>query len=329
MRDPVPDGTTVEAATEALLAEGIGDGLPVVPPTAARLERMLARVAAPDAVLASVPPLFGDLTAAAAAYCAVLAGCRPAELPVVLTALEAACSPEFNLLGVQTTTGTAAVGLVVHGPAVDELGLTSGANLLGPGNRANAALGRAVALGLAAIGGARPGLTDMATTGWPGRYGLCLPEPSDGPFPGLAARRGCAGSAVTVLAAAGTAEVLPARGGGTVADVLDPAAELLACAVLATGEPQRHGGAEQFVVLPPESAARLAGLGADLGAVRRRLAEHADLLLSRRAPGARVGPVEPVVAGGAGVKMLHLPTWMGGSRSVTRPLRAGRHPFRP
>ena len=318
MPDPVPDGTTVEDATEALLADGIGDGLPVVPPTAARLDRMLAGVAAPDGVLGPVPPLFGELTPAAAAYYAVLAGCRRAELPVVLAALCAALEPEFNLLGVQTTTGTAAVAVVVHGPVVRALGLQPGPNALGPGNRANAAVGRAVALALAGIGGARPGVTDMATTGWPGRYTCCLPEHSDGPLPGLAARRGIDGSAVTVLAAAGTAEVLPAGGGGTVADVLGPPAEMLAAAVLAAGDPERFGAFEQFLVLPPEVAGRLAALGADHDAVRRHLTERADLLLERRAPGARIGAVELVVAGGAGVKMLHVPCWIGGSRSVTR-----------
>lgn len=321
MRDPVPDGTAVEAATDALLADGIGDGLPVVPPTAARLERMLAGVAAPDAVLGTVPPLGGTLTPAAAGYCAVLAGCRPPELPVVLTALRACLEPEFNLLGVQTTTGTPAVAVLVHGPAVAGTGFCADTNALGPGHRVNAAVGRAVALAAAAIGGARPGVTDMATTGWPGRFGFCLPERTDGPFPTLAQRRGIAGSAVTVLAAAGTAEVLPARGGGTVDDVLDPPAGVLAAAVLATGDPGADRTAEQVLVLPPELAHRLAGLGADLTTVRRELAGRADRLLARAAPGARVGPVEPVVCGGPGVKMLHVPGWMGGSRSVTRALQ--------
>lgn len=137
------DGTTVEDATATLLDAGIGDGLPVVPPTLARLEEMLAATPDPDATLGAVPPLFRDLTPARAAYHAVLAGCRPAELPVVLAALRACLEPEFNLLGVQTTTGAAAVAVVVRGPVVAALGMTTGANLLGPGNRANASVGGA------------------------------------------------------------------------------------------------------------------------------------------------------------------------------------------
>ncbi len=310
MDDPlVADGTPVEDATQTLLDTGIGDGLPVVPPTLARLEAMLAGVTDPDAALGPVPPLFRELTPAAAAYHAVLAGCRPAELPVVLAALRACLEPEFNLLGVQTTTGTAAVAVVVRGPVVAELGLSTGANLLGPGNRANASVGRAVALALAGIGGARPGETDMATTGQPGRYGMCLPVP------------GGAESTVTVLAVGGTAEVLPRDGGGTVDEILDPLAGAMAGAALAAGDPCRLAACEQAVVVPPEVAARLpadADVAADL------YARGNTVLAARGLPDARVaagpGAVHVLVTGGAGVKMLHLPGWIGGSRSVTRHL---------
>lgn len=305
----VDDDTAVEDATRTLLDAGVGDGLPVVPPTLARLEAMLAGTPDPDAPLGPVPPLFRELTPATAAYHAVLAGCRPAELPVVLAALRACLQPRFNLLGVQTTTGTAAVAVVVRGPVVGELGMTTGANLLGPGNRANACVGRAVALGLAGIGGARPGETDMATTGQPGRYGMCLPVP------------GGVASTVTVLAVGGTAEVLPRDGGAGVDAILDPLADALACAALAAGDPSRMAVCEQTVVVPPEVAARLptaADVAADL------YARGNAVLAGRGLPDARVaaGPdaLHVLVTGGAGIKMLHLPGWIGGSRAVTRPV---------
>lgn len=312
--------TTVEAATDRLLAAGLGDGLPIVPPTAGRLGRMLAGVAEPDAVLGQVPPLFGELTAAAVGYFAVLAGCRPAELPVVLAAVRACLEPEFNLLGVQTTTGTAAVVVAVRGPVVAELGFNPGTNVLGPGNRANATVGRAVALALAGIGGARPGETDMATCGQPGRYTFCLPE-----HPGhRLADPTQNGSAVTVLAVGGTAEVLPRRGGPSVADLLDPLAELLAGAALAAGDPARMASCEQAVVLPPEVADRLPDSPDE---VRGYLFERGNAVLAARAGTAnRVAEtardVHLIVSGGPGNKMLHLPGWIGGSRSVTRPIRA-------
>jgi hypothetical protein len=305
--DPLVDESTpVEDVTEALLEAGVGDGLPVVPPTLARLEAMLAGTPDADAPLGPVPPLFRELTPAAAAYHAVLAGCRPAELPVVLAALQACLEPQVNLLGVQTTTGTAAVAVVVRGPVVGELGMTTGANLLGPGNRANACVGRAVALALAGIGGARPGETDMATTGQPGRYGMCLPVP------------GGAESTVTVLAVGGTAEVLPRDGAAGADAVLDPLADALACAALAAGDPSRMAGCEQTVIVPPEPAARLGGRD-----VRADLYARGNARLAERGlPDARVaaGPdaLHVLVTGGAGIKMLHLPGWIGGSRAATR-----------
>ena len=93
-----------------------------------------------------MPPMFGDITPDAIAYQCVIAGCRPAELPVVLAAAEAILEPDFNLLGIATTTGTACVALCVHGPIARKLGINAGTNCLGPGNRANASIGRALQL---------------------------------------------------------------------------------------------------------------------------------------------------------------------------------------
>ena len=171
-----------DRAQQALADAGFGDGLPLVVPTQARMRQMLAGVADPGRSLGAMAPLFGELTIEAIAYCCVLAGCKPAELSVVATAAVAALADEFNLLGIQTTTGTPTVCVLVHGPAVRELGLNSGTNCLGPGNRANACIGRAVHLVLTHIGGARPEIADMATMGQPGKYIFCFAEgehPSD------------------------------------------------------------------------------------------------------------------------------------------------------
>lgn len=320
-----PDGTDVEAATDELLAAGLGDGLPVVPPTAARLAAMLAGVAEPDAPRATVPPLFGELTAAAAAWFAVLAGCRPGELAPVLAAAEAACAPEFNLLGVQTTTGTAAVLVVLRGPVVRRLGLDPGSNVLGPGNRANACVGRAVALTLAGVGGAWPGETDMATTGQPGRYTFCLPLHPDPAGAGSGDGPDATGGEVTVIAVGGTAEVLPRGDGARAEDVIEPLAQLCAGSALAAGDPARMAQCEQVVVLPPEVAARLGGHGLDGTDLAARLcARGAELLGERGVPGGAVArdpdAVHVLVSGGPGIKMLHLPGWIGTSRAVTRPV---------
>ncbi|WP_433802991.1 hypothetical protein [Actinomycetospora sp. CA-084318] len=298
---PVSPGTSVDEATTRLLALGVGDGLPVVPPTPERWERMLAGIAAPDDVLGLVPPLFGELTARAVAGCCVLAGCRPGVVPLVLTAAVAALEPEFNLLGVQTTTGTPAVGLVVRGDLVADLGLSSSTGMLGPGPHANGVVGRALALTLATIGGVTTGVTSMATTAQPARYGCCLA--ASGPA-----------DEVTVFALAGTAEVVPRDDLTAPDDVLEPLADALASPARAGGGLDRMATCEQTVVLPPETARRLDGL-----AVASEL--HARGSARLGAP-VSAGPeaLRLVVAGGPGVKMLHLPGWAGGSRGVTRPV---------
>ena len=325
---------------DELLAAGHGDGLPVVPPTAARLDAMVSGVGDPDAVLGQVPPLFGELTVRAVAWYAVLAGCRPAALPVVVAAVRAALEPGFNLLGIATTTGAPAVGVLVHGPVARRLGMTSGAGGLGTGNAVNAAVGRAVALALAGAGGARAGLTDMATIGSPAKYTCCTAE-APRPLPSLAQRRGPGGAvhAVTVLGVGGLVEVLPGEGYREPPSVLGPAAAAMAGAALAAGDPGCFRNGEQFLLLPPELAALLGEQGWGADRIAGFLFEQGTALLQASAPSlafragvpayaagdlrvaASAGDVCVVVTGGPGVKMALLPTWSGGSRSVTAAVR--------
>ncbi len=309
-----PETVAWEEAQAVLVEKGLGDGLPLVPPTEARLAAMLAGVAAPEKSYGQMLPLFGDLTAAAVAYNCVLAGCAPGALAVVLTAAEACLEPHFNLLGVLTTTGTPAVVTIVHGPMAEALGMNAGTNLLGPGNGANATLGRAIALVMLNIGGARAGIGDMATMGQPGKYGFCFPEGDDRTFPPLPVRRGfdATVSAVTVLGVSGTVEVLPSGGGETPEAILAPmAAAMTAARDVASAGRLRDPG-EQFFLLPPELARQIAKRGWDLARIQNYLAaEVGDLV---RAP----EDIHPIITGGAGVKMTLLPLWAGGSLSVTR-----------
>lgn len=179
------DDLAWEAAQEQLETAELGDGLPLVPPTTGRLAAMLRGVAQPDETLGMLPPMFGEVTPRTIAYNAVLSGCRPAELAVVQAAVMACLEPELNLLGLMTTTGSAAVATIVHGPIVQALGLNASINLLGPGNRANACIGRAISLCLRNIGGAKAGSGDMATCGQPGKYTFCFAEGDEGPYPPL------------------------------------------------------------------------------------------------------------------------------------------------
>lgn len=314
------DAISWEDAQAALMALELGDGLPLVPPTRRRIDRMLADVTAPDRSLGQVAPLFGELTAEAVAYNCVLAGCVPAELPVVLTAVAACLQPEFNLLGIQTTTGTPTVALVVHGPITERLGMNAGTNCLGPGNRANASIGRAMRLALTNIGGAKPGVGDMATMGQPGKYGFCLAEGTHPLLPPLHVRRGfdAGESAVTVLGVSGTMEVLPSEGRDAPELLLRPVLAAMRGAMAAAGAGRERAGSEQFFFLPPELADQIAKHGWDLARAQRFMFEEGGTPPVARAP----QDIQPIIAGGAGVKMTYAPLWMGGTLSVTAELIA-------
>ncbi len=289
------------------------DGLPMVPPTDKRMTAMLAG-ADPARSFGPMPPLFGELTTAALAYQCILAGCPVGALAVVLSAAEACLEPGFNLLGILTTTGTPAVVTVVHGPAVQAMGLNASTNCLGPGNRANATLGRAMALVMTNIAGARAGVGDMATMGQPGKYGFCLPEGDDDTLPTLAHRRGFEGDAVTVLGVSGTAEVLPGENGDAPEDILTPMADAMASARAVSSAGRERALGEQMFLLPPELARQIAKRGWDLARIQEFVFASATIA---RAP----GDIHPIVTGGPGVKMTYLPLWAGGTLSVTRPIR--------
>ena len=165
--DPVDE---VNALFEA---RGWTDGLPITPPTLPRVEAMCATtVRAPSEVLGEVEPLRGEATVEKIAANAVMAGCRPEHFPVVLAALEAMLDPAFNMRGVQTTDENVAPLLIVSGPLAARLGLNAGFGALGPGWRANAAIGRAVRLVMLNLGGGWPGAVSLAGLGQPGRLSL-------------------------------------------------------------------------------------------------------------------------------------------------------------
>lgn len=313
----VSEQTGFEAAQQILAEADLSDGLPLVPPTQRRLEAMVAGAANRGESVGMMPPLFGDLTPESVAYQCVIAGCVPGELPVVLAAAAATLEPGFNLLGIATTTGTAAVALCVHGPVVQRLGMNAGTNCLGPGNRANASIGRALQLCLRNIGGARAEVGDMATMGQPGKYAFCFAERDDGPFPSLAVRRGLSAKvdAITVLGVSGTAEVLPGDGeGATPEAILDPIVEGMKAGVIMSSVHRKNERGEQVFLLPLEMAEKIARHGWDIARIQQHVFDTGNGVAS--APDA----IHPIVTGGAGVKMTYLPIWGGGSETVTRAL---------
>ncbi len=178
----MPDTVTAEwgdavEAIERCYELGWTDGLPVVPPTLERVREFIDRVGrAPDEVIGSIPERRREVTVAKTAANAVMAGCLPEYFPVVLAATEAMLEPEFNLIAPSSSQGGAAVLVIVNGPVVGEIGMNSGANLFGPGNRANATIGRAVRLVLMNACASIPGLFDRTVIGHPGKYTYCIAE---------------------------------------------------------------------------------------------------------------------------------------------------------
>ncbi|MGQ0825553.1 MAG: thioredoxin family protein [Actinomycetota bacterium] len=201
-----------EDDAEAMYGRGWSDGLPLVPPTPERVARMLSGTRrAPDDVVAVVPPDLVACTVEKVAINAVMAGCRPQYFPVVLAAVEAACTDEFNVHGVLATTWFAGPLVIVNGPITRTIGMNSGVNALGQGNRANATIGRALQLVVRNVGGGRPGEVDRATLGQPGKYTFCFAEDEPGsPWEPLHVERGLTRdqSAVTLFAAEGVRGVV-------------------------------------------------------------------------------------------------------------------------
>lgn len=195
-----------EDPIEACYARGWTDGLPVVPPTRERVLRMLAGTAREAGeVLGMIPPDLAACTVEKVAINAVMAGCKPEYLPVVLAAVEAALIDEFGMHGILCTTMFAGPVVIVNGPIARSIGMNSGVNALGQGNRANASIGRALQLVIRNVGGGRPGEVDRSTLGTPGKYTFCFAESEHEQWNPLSVERGFARntSAVTLFAGEG------------------------------------------------------------------------------------------------------------------------------
>ena len=193
-----------EDPIEACFDRGWTDGLPVVPPTAVRVLRMLAgTLRRPDEVLGLVPPDLAPCTVEKVAINAVMAGCKPEYLPLVLAAVEAALIDEFGMHGILCTTMFAGPLVIVNGPLGRAVGVNSGVNALGQGHRANASIGRALQLVIRNVGGGRPGEVDRATLGTPGKYSFCFAEAEHPDWEPLHVQRGFARQASTVTLFAG------------------------------------------------------------------------------------------------------------------------------
>jgi len=184
---------------------GFGDGLPIVPPTLRRVERILKNCPHPaDEIVGLIPPNYGVATVEKIAANACMAGCDPRMMRVLLPLVRAICDERFNIHGVQATTHFAAPLVILNGPIRKELGFACGSNVFSNVSRANSSLGRALQLILTNLGGALPGEIDMSTLGNPGKFSYCIAEnEEESPWEPFSVDRGLepGTSTVTVFAA--------------------------------------------------------------------------------------------------------------------------------
>jgi len=200
--------TTVDIAIgdaiEHYFEQGWTDGLPVVPATEERVHEFLAACRKrPSDVIGVVPTRGRAITAEKVAINAVMAGCKPEYMPVVVAIVEAMTEPEFNYHGSLASTGGSAQLIVVSGPVADAIGVHGGVNAFGPGFRANATIGRAIRLIIINVTTGTPGLLDRSTLGHGGKYSFCFAENMEAsPWEPLHVQRGFSPdeSAVTVVA---------------------------------------------------------------------------------------------------------------------------------
>jgi hypothetical protein len=283
-----PGGLSASDPLEDLYARGLTDGLPVVPPTRARVARALDAAGRPaDELIALVPPNYGRATVEKVAVNAVMAGCRPEYLPVVIAAVEAVCDEKFDLHGVSATTNAPAPLVIVNGPVRQALDINCGAGVFGPGWRANATIGRALRLVCVNLGGAVPGLVSMSTFAHPGRYTYCIGEREEAsPWESLAVEHGFAptDSTVALLAADAPLTVYDQRS-RTAADLC---ATIAASMAVIEHHKMTHWG-DTLLVLSPEHAAIVAGDGWHKDDVRRFLFERLQRPVRELVPGVNGG----------------------------------------
>jgi hypothetical protein len=205
LQSTVHDVADAYEANELFQRNGWTDGLPIVPPTEDLVLRFLSAAGLEPADTVGVEPVRRRrITAEKVAIAAVMAGCLPEYMPVVMALVKAVCEPEYGLHGCTASTGGSAPFVVVNGPIRRDLEMNATHNVLGNGNRANATIGRSLRLIIVNVLGGIPGRLDRSTFGHPGKFTFCIAEDEeDSPWVPLAVERGvpAGASAVTVLAA--------------------------------------------------------------------------------------------------------------------------------
>jgi len=323
----------VEKLSQEFYLRHLTDGLPIVPPTKERVLKFLENSDLEfNDLIAVLPPRRGKATVEKIAVNAVMAGCLPAFMPVVENSIKALSSERFNLAGVNATTHPVAICTIVNGSISQELGMNSGVGCLGPGNLANATIGRAIRLCMMNIAGAVPGVGDHATHGSPAKYSYCFAEAEEeSPWESLNIEKGFEGNTVTMMGVEAPHNVNDHRSTSS-EDLLDTIANTASTA----GCNNSHVPGEILVVMSPEHAQTLERDGWTKQDLKDYLHENMTVSAELGDRGGRKldsglitngkvritrssGDVVLVVAGGPGRHTMIAHGFGAGSQSVTVP----------
>ena len=270
---------STEEWNELAIAQGWSDGLPLVMPTEAAVERFVQAARADNETFAPISPRQLVPTIRSLAANAVMAGCKPEYFPVVLAGLKSVLDPAYNLHGTLATTHPCGQLMLVNGPMRTSLDINCGTNCLGQGRRANATIGRALQLILLNVGGAKPGEMDRATHGTPAKYSYCFGENEEAsPYEPFHVRRGFAAgdSVVTTMAAESPHNVndhASTSGEGLITTIANTMSEAGSNTVYLQGP--------CFVVLGPEHAQTMHRDGWTIASIQEALFERSRVHVSR------------------------------------------------
>jgi hypothetical protein len=312
-KSTMPQDTNTDSLNEELDAieyyfeQGVTDGLPVVPPTEERMQQMLAVTSkAADEAVALVPPNFGEATVEKITVNAVMAGCKPEFLPVVIAGVQAMCDERVNLHGVQGTTHTATPLFIVNGPIRQQLDINCAAGVFGSGWRANATIGRALRLIMINIGGAHPGEIDKSTMGHPGKYTYCIGEyEEENPWEPLHVEQGYDQEQSTIsVYCCDAPQCVSNHGSRTARGILDT----LGASMAVGWSDKTYLAGNYIVVLGPEHAKSIANDGMSKQDVKRYLYENVRRPLHELLPGPD---------GSEGMKRESLPGWLNAADDFT------------
>ncbi len=257
-------------AYEHAYDQGWTDGLPVIPATPDLVSRFVAASGRPaDAAVALLPPRKGQATVEVIATNAVMAGCRPEYMPVIIAAVEAITDRRYPLEFIQVTTNPMTPFFLVNGPIRKQLDVNCGTGCLGPGWRANATIGRAIRLILQNAGGALPGVYSKSSFASPLRYTfLCGENEEENPWTPFHVDQGfqAGDSTITAFKASNYCNISGGEGVGP--------EEILR--QIATNMPPMYGGGDGVLLLLGVNHARsLHEAGLTKRDIRQRLWELA------------------------------------------------------